>query len=104
VGRDATRAGRRGTVPSRGPAGERRPRTWGGPSMHSEEEAFRGTLRARSVDGDPHTVIVMRRGLGRNARVWLTLNGAWKTTIQMTDPEASRLVELLTEAQMRRRE
>ncbi|MGH4008926.1 MAG: hypothetical protein ACRDTH_12355 [Pseudonocardiaceae bacterium] len=67
--------------------------------MHSEDESYRRTLRARNVDGEPHTVIVMRRGLGRNARVWLTMNGAWKTTLQMTDPEAARLAELLTEAQ-----
>ncbi len=66
--------------------------------MHSDEESYRGTLRARNVDGEPHTVIVMRRGLGRNARVWLTVNGALKTTLQMTGAEAARLVELLTEA------
>ena len=67
--------------------------------MHSEEESFRGTLQARTVDGQAHTVIVMRRGFGNQARVWLTLNGALKTTIQMTDPEAAQLAELLTTAQ-----
>lgn len=67
--------------------------------MHSDEETYRGTLQARNVDGEPHTAIVMRRGLGKNARVWLTLNGALKTTLLMTDPEAARLAELLTEAQ-----
>lgn len=67
--------------------------------MHSDEESYRQTLRLRTIEGEPHTVIVLRRGLGREARVWLTLNGAWKTTLQMTDPEATRLAELLTEAQ-----
>jgi hypothetical protein len=67
--------------------------------MRSEEETFRGTLKARTVDGEPHTVIILRRGLGHQGRVWLTLNGAWKTTLQMTDPEAAQLVELLTTAQ-----
>jgi hypothetical protein len=67
--------------------------------MHSEEEFYRGTLQVRTIEGEAHTVIVMRRGLGRSARVWLTLNGAWKTTLRMTDPEAARLAELLTEAQ-----
>ncbi|MDQ3150772.1 MAG: hypothetical protein M3R63_03305 [Actinomycetota bacterium] len=67
--------------------------------MHPDEESYRGTLQARNVDGEPHTVIVMRRGLGKNARVWLTLNGAWRTTLRMTDAEAARLIELLTEAQ-----
>jgi hypothetical protein len=67
--------------------------------MHSEEESYRETLRARNIDGEPHTVIVKRRVHGRNARVWLTMDGAWKTTLQMTDPEAARLAEMLTEAQ-----
>lgn len=67
--------------------------------MHSDEETFRGTMLARDLDGGPHTVIVMRRGLGKNARVWVTLNGSWKTTIQMTDSEAIKLAALLTEAQ-----
>jgi carbon monoxide dehydrogenase subunit G len=71
-------------------------------SMHSDEETYRGTLQIRDVDDQPHTVIVMRRGLGRNARVWLTVNGAWKTTLHMTDAEATRFSELLTEAQLRR--
>ena len=66
--------------------------------MHSEEESYRGTLRLRNPDGEPHTVIVTRRRHGKNARVWLTLNGAWKTTVEMTDAEAVQLVELLTEA------
>lgn len=67
--------------------------------MHSEEESFRGTLQARTVDGEPHTVIVMRRSHGNQGRIWLTLNGALKTTAVMTDPEAVQLVELLTTAQ-----
>lgn len=67
--------------------------------MHSDEEAFRGSMLARDLDGGSHTVIVMRRGLGTTARVWLTVNGAWKTTLQMTDPEAAQLGALLTQAQ-----
>ena len=67
--------------------------------MHSDEETFRGTVQARNTDGGRHTVIVMRRGRGRDARVWLTLNGAWKTTVCMTDEEAAQLAELLTKAQ-----
>jgi hypothetical protein len=48
--------------------------------MHSHEETFSGTVQVRSLNDEPHTVIVLRRGLGSDARVWLTLNGAWKTT------------------------
>jgi hypothetical protein len=36
--------------------------------------------------------------------VWLTLNGAWKTTLRMTDTEAARLAELLTEARRQGKE
>ncbi|MGH3911886.1 MAG: hypothetical protein ACRDTC_00525 [Pseudonocardiaceae bacterium] len=66
---------------------------------HSEEETYRATLQARTVDGEPHTVIVMRRGHGRDARVWLTMHGARKTTLCMIDREAEQLCELLTQAQ-----
>lgn len=67
--------------------------------MCSGDEVFRETMQARDLDGALHTVIVIRRGAGRDARIWLTLKGAWKTTVQMTDSEAARLAELLTQAQ-----
>ncbi|HEU0089923.1 MAG TPA: hypothetical protein VFQ77_20120 [Pseudonocardiaceae bacterium] len=67
--------------------------------MHSEEESFRGTIKVRNPEGEPHTVIVMRRGMGSNAQVWVTLNGAWKTTLCMSDPEVAQLIELITRAQ-----
>ncbi len=69
--------------------------------MHSEEEAYRGTLVARTTDGERHTLIVTRRNTSNPARVWLTLHGAWKTTVQLTDPEAAQLAELLAQAQRR---
>jgi hypothetical protein len=67
--------------------------------MSAQDETFRATLRARTPDGDLSTVIVLRRGLGHAARVWLTFNGAIKTTVVMTDPETVRLVGLLGDAQ-----
>jgi hypothetical protein len=67
--------------------------------MDTEEETFRGTVRARGLNGEPHTLIVPRRYLDGRAWVWLTLNGAWKTTVCMTDPEMRALCELLTKAQ-----
>lgn len=66
--------------------------------MHSEDEAYRGTMTARTTDGKPHTLIVTRRHTGDLSRVWLTLNGAWRTTVQLTDPEALQLTDLLTRA------
>jgi hypothetical protein len=43
-------------------------------------------------------VIVTRQGLGNAGRVWLTFNGAIKTTVVMTNPETVQLCELLTNA------
>jgi hypothetical protein len=61
-------------------------------------ETFRAVLPGRTPDGDLHTLIITRQGLGRDGRVWLTFNGAIKTTVQLTDPEAARLLELIGEA------
>lgn len=66
--------------------------------MTNPEETFRGTMRGRTPDGDFTTVIVTRKGLGRDGRAWLTFNGAIKTTVVMTEQEAGQLVGLLTEA------
>jgi hypothetical protein len=62
-------------------------------------ETFRGTMQGRTPDGYDATVIVLRRGEGQNRRVWLTFNGAIKTTVVMTDPETEELVGLLGDAQ-----
>jgi hypothetical protein len=62
------------------------------------DETFRGTMRGRTPEGDYATVIVLRRGLGSSARVWLTFSGAIKTTVVMTEPETEELVGLLGDA------
>ncbi|HET9258349.1 MAG TPA: hypothetical protein VFO16_24560 [Pseudonocardiaceae bacterium] len=66
-------------------------------SGSTPDETFRETLQGCTPEGDPTTVIVTRQGLGRNGRVWLTFDGAIKTTVVMTDPETVRLCELLNE-------
>lgn len=58
-------------------------------------ETFRGALAGRTLAGECATVIVTRQGLGLDARVWLTFNGAIKTTVVMTDREVAKLRELL---------
>lgn len=65
---------------------------------HSEQESFRGTLVARTPAGERSTLIVLRR----KQRVWLTFDGAIKSTATMSDPETTQLVELLRAAQDRR--
>ncbi|MGQ0773505.1 MAG: hypothetical protein ACT4NY_03655 [Pseudonocardiales bacterium] len=67
--------------------------------MSTQDETFRATLQARTPEGDVTTLIVLRRGLGHDARVWLTLDGAIKTTAVLTDPETVHLVGLLSDAQ-----
>jgi hypothetical protein len=59
---------------------------------------FRATLRTRTPEGALATVIVTRQGLGRAGRIWLTFDGAIKTTAVMDDPEARHLADLLGRA------
>ncbi len=61
-------------------------------------ETFRGTFPGRTPEGELSTVIVTRQGTGSNGRVWLTFNGAIKTTVVMTNPETAQLCELLSKA------
>jgi len=62
------------------------------------EETFRATLQGRTTDGEPTTIIVTRQGLGHAGRVWLTFDGALKTTLVLTDQEAIGLVGLVSDA------
>ncbi|MGH3984552.1 MAG: hypothetical protein ACRDST_18170 [Pseudonocardiaceae bacterium] len=66
------------------------------------DETFRGTMRGRTPDGQPATVIVTRQGHGRDGHVWLTFDGAIKTTVMMTDGETGQLGELLGKATVQR--
>ena len=63
--------------------------------LHSEQERYRGTLTARSAENEPATVIVLRR----RQQVWLTFDGAIRTTVAMTDEETTQLIALLRAAQ-----
>lgn len=67
-------------------------------SGSTPDEMFRATLRTRTPEGALATVIVTRQGLGRAGRVWLTFDGAIKTTAVMNDPETQQLVDLLGQA------
>ncbi|MGH3797789.1 MAG: hypothetical protein ACRDSP_23200 [Pseudonocardiaceae bacterium] len=65
----------------------------------SESQSDRTVLVFRGLDGHAATVIVMRK----RGQVWLVLNGAEKTTVAMTDPQAVHLIEALTAASRRPR-
>lgn len=61
---------------------------------YSESQSDRTVLAFRGPEGDAATVIIMRK----SRKVWLVLNGAMKTTIAMSDPEAARLIEAVSAA------
>ncbi|MCA1674397.1 MAG: hypothetical protein LC799_20145 [Actinobacteria bacterium] len=61
-------------------------------------ETFRDTMRGRTPEGEPTTLIVTRKGLGSAGRTWLTFNGAIRTTVVLTDQEAEQLTGMLGEA------
>ena len=60
--------------------------------LHSEIESYRQVLTFRTPEGEAATVIVMRR---KNA-VWITFNGAVKTTVVMKDQDAGHLIEAIS--------
>ena len=60
--------------------------------LHSEQESYRCVLKFRTPGGEAATVIVMRR---HNA-VWLTFNGAMKTTVVMDGPQAGSLIDAVS--------
>jgi len=62
--------------------------------LQSESQSDRTVLSFRGPGGEAPTVIVMRKG----GKVWPVFNGAVKTTVAMTDPEATRLIEAVNAA------
>lgn len=62
--------------------------------LHSEMESYRQVLAFRTPAGEAATVIVMRR----KDAVWLTFNGARKTTVAMRDQEPNQLIEAVSGA------
>ena len=67
--------------------------------LHSERECYRATIRVRTPDGAPATLIVLRRGRGRDGRVWLTFDGAITTTVTMNDQESAEITGMIKAAQ-----
>lgn len=67
--------------------------------LHSERERYRSTIQLRTPDGEPATLIVLRRGRGRAGRVWITFDGAIKTTLTMTDRESDEVTSMINAAQ-----
>lgn len=62
--------------------------------LHSEIESYRQVLQLHTPEGAPAALIVLRR----KSAVWLTFQGAMKTTVVMRDQEAGRLIEAVNNA------
>jgi hypothetical protein len=67
--------------------------------LHSELESYRGTIQLRNPDGAHATLIVLRRGSGKNGRVWLTFDGAIRTTVTMDNRESEEVAGMIKAAQ-----
>lgn len=67
--------------------------------LHSERERYRSTIQLRTPDGAPATLIVLRRGHGRDGRVWITFDGALKTTLSMNDRKSDEVIGMIKGAQ-----
>jgi len=65
---------------------------------HSEQESYRATIQLRTPDGERSTLIVLRRGCGQNGRIWLTFDGALKTTVTMDDQQSDELTGMIKAA------
>lgn len=63
-------------------------------ATHSECESDRTVLPSRGPEGEAATVIVMRR----SSKVWVVFNGAVKTTVALSDPQAQQLIRALRAA------
>lgn len=62
--------------------------------LHSEIESYRKVLPFRTPEGQVVTVIVLRR----RSAVWLTFNGAEKTTVVLGERDAGQLIEAVSHA------
>lgn len=70
----------------------------------TQDETYRATMQARTPDNAITTVIVTRRGAGRNGRVWITTGATMLSTVVLTDDQADQLTGLVTAARALPRE
>jgi hypothetical protein len=61
----------------------------------------RGALPTLTPDEEPATVIVTRHGHGFAGRVWITFSEAGVTTAVITDEQAERFDQLVSNAGVR---
>ena len=67
--------------------------------MSTPDETYRTTMCVQTPEDGPATLIITRQGLGRDARVWLTMNGSIRATAVLDNQQVSQLTsKLRTEA------
>lgn len=62
--------------------------------LHSEAESYRRVLALRTPEGHTASVIILRR----RSAIWLTFDGALKSTVVLTVQESGQLIDAVTEA------
>ncbi|MGH3908269.1 MAG: hypothetical protein ACRDTE_29415 [Pseudonocardiaceae bacterium] len=62
--------------------------------VHSERESYRRVIELRTPEEQAASVIVMRR----TSSVWVTFDGAIKTTVIMNDPQAGQFIDAVAAA------
>ncbi|MGH3598959.1 MAG: hypothetical protein ACRDRO_22445 [Pseudonocardiaceae bacterium] len=63
--------------------------------MSTPDETYRTTMQVQALEDGPATLIITRQGLGRDARMWLTLHGSIRATAVLDDQQVSRLTSKL---------
>jgi len=63
--------------------------------MSTPDETYRATIQVRTPENEKVTLIVTRQGLGRAARMWLTLDGSIRTTAVLDDQQVNDLIRRL---------
>lgn len=63
--------------------------------VSTPEETYRATMRVQTPEDGPTTLIITQQGLGRAARVWLTLEGSIRATAVLDAHAVSQLASKL---------
>jgi hypothetical protein len=63
--------------------------------VSTPDETYRATMRVQTPEDGPSTLIITRQGLGRAARIWLTLEGSIRSTVVLDDQQVSQLTRKL---------
>jgi len=70
--------------------------------VSTPHESYRAKIAARTPAGDATIVIVTRQSGHRAGRVWLSLHGAWRGTVVLTDGEVDEVTAMLIAAKAAR--